>query len=70
MHPPQTSKGACWHCQSFGGWIRQAKGKPIYIWCLQAAQVQARPEHGCAHWQLQVPARTAPLVIDRPPVAG
>lgn len=35
-----------------------------------ASQVQASPQHGCAHWQLQVPARTAPLIIDRPPTAG
>lgn len=66
MHPPQTAKGPCWHCSHFGGWIRQPTGKPIYIWCGRARQVQASPQHGCAHWQLQVPARTAPLVIDLP----
>lgn len=70
MHPPQTSKGPCWHCSHFGGWIRREGGKPIYVWCVKASQVQASPEHGCAFWRLQVPARTAPLVIDRPPVAG
>jgi len=56
--------GPCWHCQHYGGWIRRSSGKPIYIWCVRARQVQASPQHGCAHWQLQVPARTAPLVID------
>ena len=48
----------------FGGWIRRASGKPIYVWCVKASQVQARPEHGCAYWRLQDPPRTAPLVID------
>ena len=32
----------------------------------KARQVQARPEHGCAHWVLQDPPRTAPVVVDLP----
>ncbi|MEY2689500.1 MAG: hypothetical protein RL375_3699 [Pseudomonadota bacterium] len=71
MHVSTDSKGPCWKCTRFGGWIRQATGKPIYIWCVKAHQVQARPEHGCAHWELQDPPRTAPLAIDLPgPSAG
>lgn len=67
MHPSHGAKGACWHCSHFGGWIRRAGGKPIYVWCLDGKVVKANPEAGCAFWKLQIPARTRPMFYSPAP---
>jgi hypothetical protein len=66
MTLPTDTKGRCWTCSRFGGWVPVVMGTKtrynILGWCLHVGQAQATPANGCAHWILQVPARKAPLV--------
>ena len=66
MTSPTATKGPCWTCSRFGGWMPVVMGNKtkynIHGWCLHVRQVIATPANGCAHWVLQVPARTAPVI--------
>jgi hypothetical protein len=69
MTSPTDTKGPCWKCSRFGGWMPVKVGDRvrynIISWCLEARQVEATPANGCARWAIQVPARTGPLLCEQ-----